>query len=529
MAVLIRWSLLGLLLALRLPSLVQPAGADQSLYTYIGIEILGGGFPYIDGWDQKPPGIHFIYALLWWIWPDERVVATADLVAATGVCWLLVVLGRRVASNTAGWIAACIFALLANPSMHRLSGVFVRAQCETFIALAITGALVLLCSPRRRRLSLVGAGVLLGLSVWLKYNAIVLALPLLAAIWLWRPKGAAAPSIIREWLWLTASTAVVGIAGLAWIASRGALTDLWLATFTYNVAYSSEGFAGPGAFLSYVVTLPFRQARYELLWLLGLAGVPLPLAIGRTRSAGALGAIWIGAAIMAIALNGRDLPQYFVQAAPALALAGALGVVAGLQMRRVIGYPVLALLLVVGLTRVGVDRPVFGVARLAGLPGLVENLWFDISHWRGTIDRAAYLDRFGGNRPQDKYSAGDVADMARVVANTTNPGESILVFGFSPGIYVKANRQSASRFFWSYPVVIEFAADRPRYGSRGLVDDLLVSRPALVILQKGDWAPDSRTFFMNNPMLSAWLTSEYEQAGEFARYVMWRRIPPSVP
>ena len=50
------------LLLLRLPSLVQPMGADQSLYAYVGDRIRAGGLPYRDAWDQKPPAIHFLYA-----------------------------------------------------------------------------------------------------------------------------------------------------------------------------------------------------------------------------------------------------------------------------------------------------------------------------------------------------------------------------------------------------------------------------------------------------------------------------------
>lgn len=51
------WMLLSGPIAIRLPSLVQPAGADQAIYTYIGQRILAGGVPYRAAWDQKPPGV----------------------------------------------------------------------------------------------------------------------------------------------------------------------------------------------------------------------------------------------------------------------------------------------------------------------------------------------------------------------------------------------------------------------------------------------------------------------------------------
>jgi hypothetical protein len=517
-----RWTVLGLLLALRIPSLVQPAAADQSLYAYIGLRILAGEAPYVDAWDQKPPGIHVLYAVLWWIWPDERIVNAADLGAAIGVCWLLVVLGRRIATPAAGWLAACVFALLANPSMHRLSGVFQRSQCETFIALAITGALVLVTTKTRRPAAMVGAGVLLGFAIWLKYNAVVFALPIAAAVWFWRP-GQTMGGALRDLCWMTASTAIVGAIGLGWLAWHGALADLWLATFAYNVAYSSVGYSSPGAVIWYLLSLPVRQARHELLWFAGLVGVGFGLLAPRARAAAVVAGLWIAAAIAAIAINGRDLPQYFVQATPALALAAGLGLSAAWQSRHLAMRGAVVVLLVVGFWRIGTDAPAFGGVRLAGLPGLLANVRFDLAHWRGAVDRRTYLERFGGQRPQDKYAALDVEDLAAFVRDRTSPADRVLVFGFSPGVYVKAQRQSASRFFWSYPIVGRFAEDTPGYGPAGLVEDLEATRPALVVLQKADGVPDSRSFFLADAALSSWLQARYRALRDDHRYAIWER------
>src|SRR5512143_3488821 len=72
---------LASLLVVRVPSLVQPAGGDQGLYGYAGQRLLAGATPYKETWDQKPPGIAFVYASLWRLWPHESVVPAADLVA----------------------------------------------------------------------------------------------------------------------------------------------------------------------------------------------------------------------------------------------------------------------------------------------------------------------------------------------------------------------------------------------------------------------------------------------------------------
>jgi len=518
---------IGLLLALRLPSLAHPAGADQSLYSYVGLRILDGGAPYVDAWDQKPPGIHLLYAVFWAIWPHESVVAAADLGAAAIVCLCLVVLGRRFGVAGGGWLAAAVFALLANPALQRLSGVFVRSQCETFIAASVAVGLVLISSPARAIWSRIAAGLCLGFAVWLKYNAVMYVLPLALAAHVARPAtGDGKRSLWTELLWMMAGVIAIGGLGLGWLTLHGALTDLRLATFDYNLQYSGETYAGPLDVLRYIVTLPFTRARYDLLWYLGGAGLVGAVLRREARSAGLVGIGWAAAAIASIAVNGaRDLPQYFVQAAPAFAFAAGVGLRAVWDSRRPVFRAVLVVLVVAGLWRVGTDEPLAGGIRLASLPGLVENLRFDLAYLDGRIDREMYLARFGGQRDSDKFAAADIEELTAYVRTSTADHDPILVFGFTPGAYVKAHRVSASRFFWSRPIVVEFATGRPGYGPAGLLADLEATPPQLIALQRHDWAEtDSETYFLGQAELSGWLARHYQRESDLRLYSIWRRV-----
>ena len=160
------------LLAVRLPSLVQPMGADQGLYAYAGERILAGGLPYRDAWDQKPPAIHLTYALMRAIVPRDGAVPATDLLIAAIVAVLLWRLGGAVAGEAVGGWAAIVFLLLSNPAFARLGGVSVRAQCETFMAGAVTAAFLCLARSRdeRTRRNLVAAGALFGRTHWLDHR-----------------------------------------------------------------------------------------------------------------------------------------------------------------------------------------------------------------------------------------------------------------------------------------------------------------------------------------------------------------------
>ncbi|PYR76046.1 MAG: hypothetical protein DMF86_13620 [Acidobacteria bacterium] len=217
------------LLILRAPSLAQPMGADQGLYSYVGERVLHGDLAYRDAWDQKPPGIHFVYAALRAVWRGDAAVPAADLAAAATGAWLLWRIGLTLVSPAAGAWSALLFLFLADPDFARLAGVRVRAQCETFIAMLVAGAVLSAVRAREEdRRRPFGAGLLLGAVFALKYNAAIHAVVALAAIAVCRR--------IRwnDIVWMTLGGAVIPLALLARFAAGGALNDLYQATIVYK-------------------------------------------------------------------------------------------------------------------------------------------------------------------------------------------------------------------------------------------------------------------------------------------------------
>jgi hypothetical protein len=516
---------------MRVPSIAQPMAGDQSLYAYAGQQLMAGHAPYAAAWDQKPPGIHVIYGALWSIWPHESVVPIADMAVAGLVAVLLVVIGRKRFSEGIGLGAAAVFLFFSNPYMvQRLGGAFVRAQCETFIMLAVTGAIALAAAEHRTARHLIGIGVLLGCGFWLKYNAAAYAIAIVVAVFVWPRDGEPSwRSGLRDLGWVTGAGALTVALPLLAMGAAGAWQDLYLATIAYNVAYSGETFENTTP-LRYLFTFPVDRARNDALWILGGVGAILGVVrwLRAPRSAPALCGLvilsWVAASCLSILINGaRDLPQYFIQAAPALAMMAAVGLAPLLSNWRASpAVPMLtSVVLIWACLRPGVS---------GHLPKLVENTRADWSALVGRTDRQTYLARFGSSVDRDKFVAREVDELAAEVRDTTAPSDTIYVFGFSPGVLVKGERRSASRFHWSRPVVIEFAAGTPGYGSTAVLEDLTRERPSIVALQKYDWArpdgkgePDSAPFFHGHSGLEAWLTSAYALERETPLFEVWRR------
>src|SRR5258708_36068983 len=96
---------------------------------------------------------------------------------------------------------------------------------------------------------------------------------------------------------------------------------------------------------------------------------------------------------------------------------------------------------------------------------------------------------YGGARDVDKYSALDNRDIGAFFAAKTAPGETVFIFGFSPGAYAYADRRSASRFFWSRPVILGFNGGGPPLRRGGLGAGLESERPGRVVLHRPPTAP----------------------------------------
>jgi hypothetical protein len=167
-----------------------------------------------------------------------------------------------------------------------------------------------------------------------------------------------------------------------------------------------------------------------------------------------------------------------------------------------------------------------GVVRVNQFDKWAVSSLYDLDHARGRTTREQYLSKFGGQRTTDKFSALATWRLGERLRLETAPTDRVLVLGFSAGALVQADRQSASRFFWSRPLLVGFNDGMPGYGAAGLLVELARSRPAMVALQQRDWpveGVDSATWFSRQPALQAWLTEGYRQVADTGTYFIWKR------
>lgn len=233
-----RWALAFALSLLLVPVALQlRPGTDQTLFLDYASELLGGATLYIDLWDNKQPGIFWLYAAMQgllgagWTKVLAGYAAWMCAAAATGA-----LVARVAAPAGRAWLLAVPFTLgvvwlRSNPDQV--------AQIEEWVALPLSAILLLASraepagAPARGRWVAIGA--LAGVVALLKLVLAPVAVAIAAAVFVVRmatdrlPAGHLAAALACA----SAGFALVWLPVLTGFAARGAWDAFWWTSFEY--------------------------------------------------------------------------------------------------------------------------------------------------------------------------------------------------------------------------------------------------------------------------------------------------------
>jgi len=545
---------LGVVLIWAIPSLRYPIHQDQATYCVIGEGLLNGRQPYRDLWDNKPPGIFYVYAVIVKLFgPVMWSVGVVDIL------WLLVIslcifyFARRYLGVPAAALSMVFYAV-----KHTRQGYVHAAQPETFMMLCVfAGYLWLLPEHRWPRWRAAAAGLMLGAAFWLKYT-VVLFFPLVAILpflELHGPGGQSPGSFgppplspLPDENWKRGRPHVSRWRSLRLLIS----SREWLA----RVGIGTVAFAGcVGGVLGYLVWVgvwpAFREEQFEVMPRYGAtalqAGLPfLRRAIDLTG--GHIG-VWTEvmfaltflvawwrrelllvtpvllmalAGYVAAAMQGRFHPYYFETCYPFLAMCwGYISVKAyqafrfGFSLLTKRGWRLARVLLCV----------LFANLVLALLPEesvrLVQHYELLADWWRNP--RQSYAD-YWWQHPLAKFP-----DQLRVIdylKENSRPGDLVYVWGTAPLINFLSRRDSPSRFVCNLPLISTWGPDR-WHGE--LVQDLERFRPRFIVVERHDSIPnvsqnwrDSEEELQFYPALADLLRNQYQPAVNYNDFEIYQ-------
>ncbi|HEY2743053.1 MAG TPA: glycosyltransferase family 39 protein [Polyangia bacterium] len=479
---------------------VEPLALDQALFACFTRFVPRGLLPYRDLFDSKPPLFLYSYALanllpgglVRAIWLLESLWLLATMALAF-------VLARRVWDRWAGLgAAALVFVAEWTPGW---GGWWSRAQADEFVALPLLGAALLAWRAIDDERLAVWAGVLTGVAGLFKVPSMAVA-----AAWplTWLLVAGARPAL-RRTLAMTLGLFAPWLLASAWFAAHGAFGAFIDGVFVYH-RYNAAFIAPPWSEVvpEFVRTLVVAGAA-------PLAAAAVGLAFAAPKERIWLGT-WIATTTLAVMLE-RQLAGYqYLLAMPAFAVAGGFGVARIVRDRRraIVAVGLAGLCALVALEAVRWTRAYGPDARALG----------------GAITRDEFLAGFEGT-----FSPATEEQAARWLDEHSAPGDGILVWGLSPGIYALADRHPVTRYPFHKVLLTDapFSQLMPGLDVRraDFFRRLAADPPAFVLVghrdRNGFEPDDSFRSMMKLPELQALLRDHYAPVTEIGRFMVLQR------
>jgi hypothetical protein len=449
-----RWTVFcAVLAALALSRLchVRILWADADYHLAAAVQIVQGRLPYHDFWFDKPLLTPLLYALIG--------AQPGAVMALAGACYLFVAcllayqVAKRMWSEREGLLAAALLGFYLVFYLHSAA-----IPIAVDLAMLVPHLAAIACM-------LAGLPVAAGVAVGVGFLCNVKALLVLAVCLLWRR---------RSWVRIAAGFLAVVAAGAGALAATGAARGYWEQVWKWGASYAGSSH----------VQHPYLNGLLRTAnWLGFHAAIAATTVVFFLRERGERmreAWIWLVVSLAAVSVGLRFMPRYYFQLLPALAVTGARGLFIALGMRRRLTLIAAGLLLLVPVARFGPRYVILASDLVAGRP----HEWADIA-----------LD-------QDNQA------VARIVRQQAKPGDTLLVWGYRPGIFARTHMLAGSRFldsqpltgvpaerhfYASEPVIPEWAranrAELSRASPVFVVDSLALMNPRLAIEQFVDLRP----------------------------------------
>jgi hypothetical protein len=452
---------------------VKTVWTDGDYHLAAAVQLLRGGVLYRDFWFDKPPLTPLLYLAF-----GARPGATLMIASAFylfAACLLVYWIARRTWGEREGLFAAL---LLAWALIFYIPAAVIPLAPDLAMLMPHVAAVALLIG---------GLPVAAGLAAGVAFFFNVKGLFVLAVCLLWQPKS-----------WgkvLAGFCAVAAVAALA-LVLLGAWTGYVGQAWKWSLAYAG----------SPIVARPYLNGLLRTgNWLGFHSAMAAGALIFFLRTRGPLrrtAAMWIALSAVSVCLGLRFAPRYFFQVLPALAIFGASGVALALKARPKLAAVVLALLLLVPGLRFGTRYVRLALDLAAGR--VTE--WTDL-----TLD-------------QDNQA------VARIVGLRARRGDTLMVWGYRPGIYAYAGLRAGARPMDSQPLT-GVPADRHFFVTDAILPEwALANRRELAHAQPA-FIVDSLSFFNPKlgmdqyPELAEWLKS-YRMVGWTTLSVVYERTRP---
>jgi Dolichyl-phosphate-mannose-protein mannosyltransferase len=521
---------LAVVFLLSLPNLQYPIGRDQATYCVIAEGLLKGKHLYRDLWDNKPPGIFYLYVpIVQLLGRAAWLVGAVDLVCVLAAAFAAFCFCARYLGPQAGAVAAVLYAY-----WHNRKGYINAAQPEVFMVLFVFAAFFLLARDGRRpKWRSFTAGLALGAAFWIKYNAVAF-LPLIVFL----------PYLDTRRLDLPSPRLGLTLSRRVWLARTAALLAGLAATFAGVLAGFRFSGAWPAMKEVQFQVLPrygamiVEQTPHYFFWALRQvnfnlgtwpeAGVALALLVAwRCRDFRRSAPIFIAAAsgFLVTASQARFNAYSFETFFPFLAMLWAYVAVMVFDGFRAVSQTL--------------SRRGWAAARVGVWLVFINCVYFPLpAPAMRQVERYQGLEKWW-RKPEESYGSywwslgiehlGGEFQAVRYLKSHSAPGDEIYVWGTAPLIYFLSGRDCPSRFVSNIGLVSDWA---PPAWRAELVENLKTKQPLFIIVERRDAIPavsgttlDSQEYLVRYPDFASLIRQRYRRVKVLRNFTVYARLP----
>ncbi len=514
--------LIFLVLCLGLPTFYYPLGRDQGNLAYSGSIILKGQVPHRDSWDQKPPGVAYLYALAFLLFGKSmEAVRALDILYHLVTVLLLFELVKTLYHTSVAFWAGGLYSL----SYFVQNNYFNIAHVDGFLNLPLTAA-AYLCyvgQGRRKKTLLFLAGFLCSLAFIIKYPSLLVVLGFILYLLKSKPPEVAPSSNQSNKFqpWLNSGLLMLGfILGLVliilYLFQKGALYPLLETQRVFNTGYTRlalhDGFR---AFLSTTLVQLSRYVYYKAFFSV-LAAAGLVYCFKSKTSENRLVRIWFFASLLGVMVQAKFYYYQWMGLLAPFSILSALGLTEIFQGFYLKGF-------------YKNEQRIFTLAALFILILPTLNSYQQMSRtfidlFRGTLSLEEYYARL--DFLQGDTSLRTTLAVVDYLQQRTNPEDTIYIWGSEPLIYFLADRATPTRYTFNVPLIVSWGKASWR---EELLQDLTRSRPRYILVAEKDgmlWttgrSEDSKTLLEEFSELKTFLMKNYHKEGKIGHLTLYR-------
>jgi len=481
-------------------SLTYPFGRDQAIYAYAGKLLLEGKMNYLYVFDLKPPGIHYLFAMIQFVLGESMFAARIfDILWQSITAFLVAIItykltGQKILSLLSSFI--CIFLYYRQDYWHTLQS---DGMLNLFFAASV---LLLLASyDSHSFIKIFFAGVLFAVTLLFKYTVISF-LPLLFIVFLLDKKILFSLRIKNVLIY---SLGMVFTGGIVWLIYyfSGALNAFYDIQLVQTPLYTKIAYATESQeyIFSQIVKL-FLYSAYSPLILISVFGFFYAAAKKLIDFRNLLIIAWFVSAMFSLIIQWKFYYYHFLVIIPVLSIGGMYGLslIKNIFQKKKYVYKFVLILFFAAFTL------------LAAKPYL-ESYSTLYSYVSGKQDlKSAYIKN--GFTSDSVYMISKTFKAVDIVKQNTSLNDGIFVWGFDPLIYYLSERKCVSRFIYNFPLLWngENIAFRNEF-----VAEIKKQEPKLIIVAANDplyfisgFNEDSKQLIKRFPEFDDFLSAKYE-------------------